>query len=308
MIEFEYPWVFLALPLPLIINRLLPSASKAEPSLHIPFYDQIADLKETQTFSFRDHRINLFFLIVMWLLLILAAGRPSWINEYMDVPNSGRNLILAIDLSDSMKKSDLSGNEKRVDVVKGIVGEFVARRKGDRLGLILFGSNAYLQAPLTFDRNIVGQLLEESQLGYAGPYTAITDAIGLSIKTLREQPETNRVLILLTDGCNTVGEFDTQQAAKYALVEKVKIYTITIGTQICKLGKISEITGGKYFRVNKSTELKNVFKHLDKLEPENQKFEKLKPRKTLFHWPLGMALIISFILSVIQLFRYKSPC
>ena len=223
MLEFEWPWVFALLPLPWLVYRFVPTAAQQEAALHVPFYQALTTDEENKVFARGNKRHHLLFLASIWLLLLIAASRPTWVGEPIAIPTSGRDLMLAVDLSDSMRQTDLILDKqqvKRITVVKKVVSEFAERRKGDRLGLILFGTNAYLQAPLTFDRNTVATLLRESQLGFAGPYTAIGDAIGLAVKRLRKRPEASRVLILLTDGKNTAGEIDPQKAGELALQGK----------------------------------------------------------------------------------------
>jgi len=204
----------------------------------------------------------------------------------------------------------------RLAVVKDVAGEFIARRTGDRVGLILFGSRPYLQTPLTFDRTTVRRLLEEAESGLAGEQTAIGDAIGLAIKRLRERPAENRVLILLTDGSNTSGEFEPRQAAQLAATEGLRIHTIGIGADRVPyrgfarsmirnreldektLREISKIAGGRYFRARSPQQLKQIYQELDALEPLPQEEEIYRPHTSLYHWPLGAALLLSFLLAL----------
>jgi len=228
----------------------------------------------------------------LWLLLLLAAARPEWVGEPLPIATSGRDLMLAVDVSGSMDYTDMQwqGQEvSRLDLVKGLVGEFISGRQGDRLGLILFGSNAYLQAPLTFDRQTVRTWLDEALIGIAGKNTAIGDAIGLAVKRLRERPAQSRVLVLVTDGANTAGQIEPLTAARLAAEEGVKIYTIGIGADPKASGiagllgmnpgldldepqltEIAGITGGRYFRARDAGELAEISQALDQLEPVAQ--------------------------------------
>jgi Ca-activated chloride channel family protein len=209
----------------------------------------------------------------------------------------------------------------RIDAVKQVVGEFIERRRGDRLGLILFGSNAYVQAPLTFDRNTVQRFLREAQLGFAGRETAIGDAIGLAVKRLRDRPAESRVLILLTDGANNAGEVEPLDAARLAADNDVKIHAVGIGSDKMvvpglfgssfgsrvvnpsrdldepTLRKIAEITGGNYFRARDPAELVNIYQLLDALEPVEQEAQSYRPKKSLFHLPLALAFCLSVLLA-----------
>jgi len=197
-IEFAWPWLLAALPLPLLA-LLLPRAASATPAaLRFPFYAALQT--SLQSHTGQRSRLRLALATLAWLLLVLAAARPQLIGETVHLPISGRSLMLAVDISGSMQTEDMQINGRqlsRLTAVKLVAGEFIEQRKGDRIGLILFGDQAYLQAPLTFDRSTVRTLLDEAQIGLAGKRTAIGDAIGLAIKRLRKEPASNRVLILL---------------------------------------------------------------------------------------------------------------
>ncbi|MCV6626834.1 MAG: VWA domain-containing protein, partial [Cellvibrionaceae bacterium] len=252
MFEFIWPWVFLLLPLPLLALRLLPRADAQGAALMVPFYQQLAGAEQEQ----RRHSWFKFILLsIAWLALLSAAARPMWIGEPVQLPSSGRDLLLAVDISGSMKQVDMEIKGERftrLQAVKAVVGDFVQRRQNDRLGLVLFGSRAYLQAPLTFDRPTVGQLLAEAETGFAGEKTAIGDAIGLAIKRLRQRPAESRVLILLTDGANTAGEVSPLQAAELAAQTQVKIYTIGVGAEEMQ---VSSMFGLMNRTVNPSADL-----------------------------------------------------
>ena len=229
--------------------------------------------------------------VTVWLLLLFAAARPQWLGEPLPLPTSGRDLLLAVDVSGSMDYPDMQwqGEElTRLELVKVLLGDFIEQRHGDRVGLILFGSKAYLQAPLTFDRRTVRVWLDEARVGIAGSNTAIGDAIGLAVKRLRERPTNSRVLVLITDGANNGGELDPLLAATLAAEESVRIHTIGIGAvpeegraqpfrlqsgldlDEPTLRAIAEQTGGEYFRAASSAELKAIGAALDRLEPAAQ--------------------------------------
>ena len=320
MLQFEWPWVFFALPLPLLVYFLLPRAKKEEAALVVPFYQRVQSAMHINPRATASKSVaKLAYLAALWILLVTATSRPQWVGEPMDVPTSGRDLLVAVDISGSMEQADMVFDNQqyaRITVVKSVVSEFLKRREADRLGLILFGTNAYLQAPLTFDRDTVSQLLIESQLGFAGEKTAIGDAIGLAIKRLKDRPESQRVLILLTDGANTAGEVLPRQAADLAKQAGIKIYTIGVGADEmivnqglfgsrrinpsadldeATLQYIADTTGGLYFRARNPQELANIYGELDKLEPIEQEAETFRPVEALFYWPLGAALVISML-------------
>ena len=222
MINFEWPWLGILLPLPLLIRYLLqPIQVIQEAALRVPF---MSEFEQThQTIGKQQLKQTLIWLaIIAWALFISAAMRPQWLGEFVEIPVSGRDLMLAVDLSGSMEERDFFIKGKKVDrltATKWVAGSFIERRIGDRLGLILFGEQAYLQTPLTFDRETIKTLLLESVIGLAGQSTAIGDAIGLAVKRLREQEEQSRVLILLTDGANTAGSVKPIAAAELAARE-----------------------------------------------------------------------------------------
>ncbi|MCB1843196.1 MAG: VWA domain-containing protein, partial [Halioglobus sp.] len=236
MWSLAWPWMLLALPLPLLARRLLPPVSAAqEAGLRVPSLSGFAVLADR---SEAEQLLNWRFWLALaaWLLLVLAAARPERIGDELEVPVSGRNLMLAVDLSGSMDAKDFElGNRKvdRLTATKAVASDFITRRKGDRIGLILFGERAYLQVPLTLDRETVNILLMESFIGLAGEKTAIGDAITLAVKRIHDQGDAGgeQVLVLLTDGANTAGAVDPLKAAELAAQIGLRIYTIGIGAE-----------------------------------------------------------------------------
>ncbi|MEK1908015.1 MAG: VWA domain-containing protein [Pseudomonas sp.] len=326
MFEFTWLWVFLLAPLPWLLRRVLPAADSGEAALKVSF------LAELEGLSGRRARANLPAwrqqapFILLWLLLLCAAARPEWVGEPLPLPASGRDLLLAVDVSGSMSYSDMTWNDEevsRLELVKKLFGNFIEDRRGDRVGLILFGSRAYLQSPLTFDRHTVRVWLDEALINIAGPQTAIGDAIGLAVKRLRQRPADSRVLVLITDGANNGGEIEPRTAARLAAEEQVKIYTIGIGADPQESGimgmlglnpgvdldeptlmNIAEQTGGTYFRARDSEELKNIEAALDHLEPALQQPTRARPALALYCWPLGTALLLSLLLIARELWPH----
>ena len=311
MLEFAYPWFALLAPLPLLFWLLPRVASQNQPAIRAPFSSRWRALSDTQTATFNRSWISQLVLSLIWCCLLIAATRPQWVGEPIELPNSGRDLMLAIDLSGSMQIEDMQvGNSlvSRITAVKAIAADFAARRTGDRLGLILFGTKAYVQAPLTFDTKTVRQFIEESQLGFAGEDTAIGDALGLAIKRLRERPAESRVLILLTDGQDTASTVDPMEAASLAAEMGVKIYTIGIsrrlGTGRNTSGEVDEAlmtaiatsTGGRYFRARSPAELQEVYAVLDQLEPVEQATSTFRPIQALSWLPMLVALALALLL------------
>jgi len=325
-IEFAWPWLFAALPLPLLA-LLLPRATSATPAaLRFPFYEALQP--SLQTHAGQRSRLRLILAVLAWLLLVLAAARPQLIGETVHLPVSGRSLMLAVDISGSMQNEDMQINGRqlsRLTAVKLVAGEFIEKRKGDRIGLILFGDEAYLQAPLTFDRSTVRTLLSEAQIGLAGKQTAIGDAIGLAIKRLRSEPARNRILILLTDGTNTAGNVDPLKAADLAAREDVRIYTIGIGQgemQVrtpfglrriatgdldeASLKAIAEKTNGRYFRAHNTAQLAKIYALLDRIEPVSKDEQTWRPVDELYFWPLSAALLLSVLIALSAAFNWRT--
>ncbi len=316
-IELAWPWALAALPLPLLSALLLPRAPQAtSAALRLPFYAVVTAVADES--ATRNSRLRLLLAALTWLLLVIAAARPQFLGEPLELPVSGRDLLLAVDISGSMETEDMRiGNRttSRLTAVKVVAGDFIEQRKGDRLGLILFGDQAYLQTPLSFDRATVHTQLDEAAIGLAGKRTAIGDAIGLAVKRLRDQPQENRVLILLTDGANTAGSIDPQKAADIAASEGLRIYTIGVGadervvrglfgsrrianTEIDEpaLEAIAQKTGGRYFRARDTAGLARIYQLLDQLEPVSQDEQTFRPAHELYMWPLTAALLISMLI------------
>jgi Ca-activated chloride channel family protein len=326
MLTVEWMWALLLLPLPWLYRYLLPVAKTPDESvLRVPFID---DFKQATSGGLVLKKDRWFFWLglLAWACLVVAASRPQWVGAPIELPVSGRDIMLAVDLSGSMEMEDfVLDNSRRVDrltATKAVAGEFIERRMGDRLGLILFGRQAYVQTPLTFDRKTVRTLLDESAIGLAGKETAIGDAIGLAVKRFRDMPATNGasqaeplskpILILLTDGANTAGEVEPVKAAEFAAQEGLKIYTIGIGADQLivpslfgarrinpsadldedTLTAIAEKTGGKYFRARDTRELEKIYQLLDELEPIARESKSFRPRTSLYYWPLAIGLLI----------------
>lgn len=322
MLNFIWPWVFLLLPLPWLVYKFAPKAAKEEAPLFVPFFNDLEEVALNQPHASRVRAARIILLSAMWILLLLAASRPQWVGDPISLPVSGRDLMLAVDISGSMAQEDMVINGQqvtRIAMVKAVVNDFIDRRQGDRIGLLLFGTKPYIQAPLTFDRKTVKVLFDEARLGFAGKQTSLGDAIGLAVKRLKERPKDSRIVILLTDGRNTAGNVEPLQAAKLAAQTGVKIYTIGVGADEMlvrsffggtrrvnpsadldeeTLRKIADLTHGSYFRAKNNDELQEVYHIIDKLEPVEQESEQYRPVKALFYWPLVGAMGLSILFAV----------
>jgi Ca-activated chloride channel family protein len=318
MIEFAWPYVFAVLPLPLLVALLTrPASQQPRVALRVPFFEAMPK----SVFAQHPPRpwLRRVLSLLAWLLLVSAAGRPQFVGEPVNLPITGRDLLLAIDISGSMDIEDMQLHDRpatRLEVVKTVAGDFIQRRVGDRIGLILFGAQPYLQTPLTFDRTTVSTLLGEASVGLAGKETAIGDAIGLAIKRLQQQKSAKQVLILLTDGANTAGEVSPLQAARLAAQAGLTIYTIGVGADDylassmfglqrinpatdldeATLKTIAQETDGRYFRARDTRTLMAIYQLLNELEPATRDEETFRPRQELYPWPLAAALFMTVLL------------
>lgn len=330
MMEFAWPWAFALLPLPFAVRFLFPPAPHPRAgALRVPFFDSIASMRGGFLPPALGRRAIAAVMTVGWVSLVVAAARPVWVGEPVALPTEGRDLMLAVDLSGSMAREDFTVAGRPADrlaVVKEVAEDFVGRREGDRVGLVLFGTRAYLQAPLTYDRPTVQTLLDESQIGLAGEETAIGDAIGIATKRLRDRPAESRVLVLLTDGASNAGVLDPIEAAKLAAAEGVRIYTIGVGAdQVAMrtafgnrivnpsadlderaLATIADLTGGAYFRAKNAEGLANIYREIDRLEPVEAEPLYVRPTQDLFEWPLGVALTLSLGLGLMETRPWES--
>ena len=316
-----WPWLLVLLPLPWLIRRGLPEAPVRDlQAVRVPWYRTVVG--DRQGWVRRPLLATVAALI--WGLLVLAAARPQWIGEMDTLPVTGRDLLLAVDISGSMDTQDMVWQGRavnRLEIVKHVAGDFIERRRGDRVGLILFGSRAYLQTPLTFDTRTTATLLDEAEIGLAGRETAIGDAIGLAVKRLREDAATDRVLVLLTDGANTSGEVQPLQAAEFAARQGLTVYTVGVGademmvqdffgTRVVNpsadldedaLRAIADRTGGQYFRARDAEGLAEIYRLLDELEPVESDVETVRPVDELFYWPLGCAFVLLMLTAVLMI-------
>ncbi|WP_434456227.1 VWA domain-containing protein [Stutzerimonas urumqiensis] len=313
MLEFAWPWLFVLLPLPWLLRWWLPASDSREAALKVAFLPELAALAGRHAgIGLPGWKQQLPYAAI-WVLLLTAAARPLWVGEPAPQPTSGRDLLLAVDVSGSMEYPDMEWEGEqisRLELVQRLLGDFIEGRHGDRVGLILFGSQAYLQSPLTFDRQTVRAWLDEALIGIAGGNTAIGDAIGLAVKRLRDRPADSRVLVLVTDGANNGGEIDPLVAARIAARQGVKIHTIGIGAPAdaadpampfgfslgveldeATLREVAALTGGRYFRAGTRQELAAVGAALDELEPAAQPPEQARYAYPLHPWPLGLALV-----------------
>ncbi len=312
MIHIAWPWMAVLAPLPWMHRRWRRAASIGGAALFLPFATSLATHDVTPGGARRGARA---LFVLTWILLVVAAMRPQWLGPPMPAPTSGRRILLAVDVSGSMATEDMANDASRLQVVQQVAGRFIDGRRGDQVGLILFGTHPYLQAPVTSDLQTVHRFLDEAMVGMAGPQTAIGDAIGLAIKRLRAarggragHGAKHTVLILLTDGRSNTGVLDPIQAARFAKQVGLRIYTIGVGAPAGSgpfglggnqdldehaLERIAQITGGRYFRATDAHALRDVYRQIDRLEPVAGRAQWLRPTDEWFAYPLAAALLLS---------------
>lgn len=309
MLTFDLPWAFVILPLPLLVWWLLPPFRETTPALRVPFFEQLADkLNLTPSPGAVIQKSNWaqkLLAPVCWALIVVALASPQWLQPPLVREQSSRDLMLAIDISQSMEAKDFKGPDgtpvDRLTAVKSVVREFIARRKGDRLGLIVFGQGAFPQSPLTLDHETVLLLLDEVRIGMAGPQTSIGDAIGVAVKMTEDSKAEDKVLVLLTDGNDTASRVPPEDAARIAADHRVIIHTIGIGdpqasgenrVDLEALQRLSDETLGRTFRGEDREGLEEIYSTIDSIIPVKVQRTEFRPKIALYYWPLGAALIL----------------
>lgn len=312
---FIWPWMIAFLPLPWLIRPFLKPAQQKQIPLLAPHliarFSQSSSGQPLQKPTTEGPRVPILFL-VLWLILLLAAMRPVWFLTPTPFESTGRDMLLSVDLSGSMEKPDMLLNGRNVDrltALKSVVDDFIIQRKGDRMGLIVFGSDAFMVSPLTYDLNAIEQLLQETQIGMAGNNTALGDSIGLAIKHLQGARNNKAVLVLLTDGSNNAGAVEPLAAAKKAAEIGLVIHTIAFGDVHSAAGRnrsldidtatldaIAALTEGQSFVASQTSQLAEIYQRINEIESTQFTLNQFRARTELFHWPLGLALWLSFYL------------
>jgi Ca-activated chloride channel family protein len=323
VLSLAYPWILLLAVLPLLFRQGKGQSAAVEAPV-LPMGHWLTGLPGVSRSGSATPRWQKVMLLLCWLLMVVALARPQHAGETVQVPVSGRDMLLVVDISPSMDERDmiLQGHSiNRLQAVKRVLDDFISRRKGDRLGLLLFGTEPYIQAPLTFDLETVRTLLFEAGIGMAGRATAIGDALGLAVKRLRDRPQEQRVIILLTDGANTAGQLTPDKATEIASAIGARIYAIGIGAESkiergwlgsrrvnpsrdldeALLTRMAESTGGRYFRARSLPELEMIYESINQLEPIEQDGRFYRPVTELFYWPAGLALLLWATLQMLRL-------
>lgn len=311
MLQFAYLWLFVLLPLPWLAARVLPPFQERVVAVRVSFLDRVARIaghgpgEQTAAGVPRGQRITNW---LVWLLLVAALARPQWIEDPLTQTLPMRDLLVAVDLSGSMDTVDFTDKSgaavDRLSAVKEVMADFLARRSDDRVGLVVFGSAAFVQVPFTEDEQVVAQLLDETEVRMAGPRTMLGDAIGLSITLFERSELEERVLIVLTDGNDTGSQVPPARAAEIARDKGVVIHTIGVGDPTAAgeeafdevaLQAVAATTGGHYYHAADRTELEQIYSELDELTPLAVDTISYRPQRDLSHWPLGAALLLSLL-------------
>lgn len=318
MLQLEYPWLLTLLPLPLLVWWLMPPYGERTKAVRVPFFEELAKATGQQpargAVVLRGNWLRRLLAPLCWALVVLALAGPQRLEPPVERTEAARDLLLAIDLSGSMATPDFLDPQgqriSRLDAVKGVVDDFVRRRNTDRIGLIVFGTNAFPQAPLTLDHVAVRELLDELRVGMAGEQTAIGDAIGVAVKMTAHSQQRERVLILLTDGNDTAGRIPAETAAGIAKANHIVIHTIGIGDPNAKgenrvdldaLKRIASATGGRSFRGENREQLADIYALLDRMTPSKVKHSVYRPKVKLYYLPLGAALLLMIFYHLLML-------
>jgi Ca-activated chloride channel family protein len=329
VLSFYWPWMALLLPLPLIVWKFWRQPHGAADAythadrstlLHPALGRLASTFVTSRSLTHAGSRLQMFMLALLWVALVFSLMRPQWLEPYTEVRTEGYDLMLAIDTSRSMDALDFTVEGRQVTrmaVIKGVIGQFIKAREGDRIGIVVFGSQSFVLSPMTLDNQAVFNLVENIVSRMAGDGTAIGDAIGLSVKKLRDRPEGSRVLILVTDGENTEGTLPPELAARLAAQEGIRIYTIGVGskglvpfmeggqlTQVKMeidedlLTEVASITGGEYFRATDTSALEKIYERIDALEKSRAEARTVMIPRPLYRLPLGLALLALLLLGL----------
>lgn len=310
MLSFANPWAFWLLVLPLLVWKFVPVARQHKPAVRVPFFDRVkGSADEADGAVLKRHHLPWVGRGVLWVLLIVALARPMWVEDPIERSVPTRDLLLAVDLSGSMEKEDFASSSgemvDRLTAVREVLGEFLTEREGDRVGLVVFGNSPFLLAPFTTDLELSRQLLEETAVGMAGPRTAFGDAIGLGIRIFEDSTAPAKTMIVLTDGNDTSSSLPPAEAAKVARDREITIYTVAMGDPETvgeekldqkALENVAKEAGGKFFLALDRKELEGIYDELNQIETSETKTVSFRPRRDLYFWPLGAALVLSFLI------------
>ena len=307
MLIFTHSWIFWLAPLPLVVRWLVPPRAQVRPAVRVPFLARLETAGgDAARETARRYGVPLLLRGVVWLLVLTALARPEWLEKPIERSIPTRDLLLLVDLSGSMEHEDFTNGAgqsvDRLTAAKGVLGDFLVRREGDRVGLVVFGSAPFLQVPFTTDLALCRQLLDETEVGLAGPRTALGDAIGLGIRLFEKSDVPTKTMIALTDGNDTDSALPPAEAARVAKDRQITIHTVAMGDPATvgeekldqeSLKAVASATGGDFFLAMNHDELAGIYDRLDKIETREVKTVSHRPRRDLYFWPLAAALLVS---------------
>lgn len=307
MFTFAHLWVFALLPLPWLLRMILPTRPASCVAVRVPFGERVrAATAKRGSVSEATKKVSRHVVpVLIWLLVLVSLARPQWLEPPITRDMPTRDLLLLVDLSGSMRQEDFANaagqKVDRLTAVKEVLGEFLQRRQGDRVGLVVFGDAPFLQAPFSTDLNLSRQLLDETVIGMAGPRTAFGDAIGLGITLFEKSDAPAKTIIALTDGNDTKSQVPPIEAARVAKERGIRIHTVAIGDPTTvgeekldaeALRSVAQEGGGSYFFAADRAQLAGIYHELDKIETRQVKVISHRPRNDLFFWPLLAALLL----------------
>ncbi|RUO21159.1 IMP dehydrogenase [Aliidiomarina iranensis] len=330
MFEFLWLWAFLLLPLPLLTRWLLPATENTSAALWLP---QAKFLRPTDAGKINNQRRLWLLPMLIWLAIVTAIAQPRWLSEPIPVNPEAREIMIALDLSGSMEMDDMTYNGRRttrLEAAHKILADFIRRRQGDRIGLIVYADSAHVYVPISSDLESVAQLAEEARIGLAGERTALGDAIALSIRYFQDRETSQRVVLMMTDGMINSGDITAEQAIYLAQNHDVKIHTIGVGAEEMTvqglfgarrinpssdldesfLATIANATGGEYFRAKSESEMEAIYNIIDELEPIAADEQYFRPHTSLVHWPLGIGLLLAILYFIQRNFgqyKFRNP-
>lgn len=309
MLTFAHLWIFALLPLPWLLRVILPPRPVSEVAVRVPFGARIQAARGGESPARRSTRRGGAHILSasLWLLVLAALARPQWLEPPVTRDLATRDLLLLVDLSGSMGEEDFTNASgarvDRLSAVKEVLGDFLTRRKGDRVGLVVFGDAPFLQAPFSTDLELSRRLLEETAIGMAGPRTAFGDAIGLGVTLFDQSDAPAKTIIALTDGNDTKSQVPPVEAARVAHQRGIRIHTVAIGDPAtvgeekldeATLREVARTAGGSYFFAADRGQLAGIYAELDRIETREVKLISHRPRRDLYYWPLLAALLLSF--------------
>jgi Ca-activated chloride channel homolog len=305
MLTFAHVWMFWLAPLPLAVRWFLPARALVRPAVRVPFLGRVQAAGGTSGGDSTGRGESLAVATLVWLLVLVALARPQWLEPPIERSIPTRDLLLVVDLSGSMEQQDFTNASgqpvDRLSAVKEVLGDFLARREGDRVGLVVFGNAPFLQVPFTADLALCRQLLDQTAIRMAGPRTALGDAIGLGIRLFENSDAPTRTIIALTDGNDNSSAVPPVEAARVAADRGITIHTVAMGDPTTvgeealdepALRAVAQATGGDFFLAMNRGELTGIYDRLDQIETREVKTVSHRPRRDLYFWPLAAALLV----------------